>query len=37
MIKLEMKKLQYGIKREAAKVSPLLTGKIEKYLQVKKY
>ena len=31
MIKLEMEKLQYGIKREAAKLSALPSGKTDKY------
>ena len=31
MIRLEMKKLQCDINREAAKISALLSGKIDKY------
>ena len=31
MIRLEMKKLQYNINREAAKISALSSGKIDKY------
>ena len=31
MIRLEIKKLQYNIKREAAKISTLSSGKIDKY------
>ena len=31
MIILEIKKLQYNIKREAAKISTLSSGKIDKY------
>ena len=31
MIRLEIKKLQYDINREAAKVSVLSSGKIDKY------
>ena len=31
MIKLEMKKLQHDIDREAAKISALSSGKIHKY------
>ena len=31
MIRLEMKKLQYDINREAANISALSSGKIDKY------
>ena len=31
MIRLEIKKLQYGIYREVAKISALSSGKIDKY------
>ena len=31
MIRLEVKNLQYRINREAAKISALLSGKIDKY------
>ena len=31
MIRLEIKKLQYNINREAAKISALSSGKIHKY------
>ena len=31
MIRLEMKKLQYNINREAAKISPLSSSKFNKY------
>ena len=31
MIKLERKKIQYGINRGAAKISPLSSRKIDKY------
>ena len=31
MMKLEMKKLQYDINREAAKISTLSSGKVYKY------
>ena len=31
MIRLEMKKLQYDINREAAEISVLSSGKIDKY------
>ena len=31
MIRLEIKKLQYNINREAAKISALSSGKIRKY------
>ena len=31
MIRLEMKKIQYDINREAAKISALSSGKIRKY------
>ena len=39
MVRLEMKKLRYDINTEAAKISTLSSGKIDKYkfLQVTKY
>ena len=35
MIRLEIKKVQYDIKREAAKISALLSWRIDKYEYLK--